>query len=188
MNNSVKTLSPDRSNELLTILHQRFQKFMNRHKDLQWKQIETRLIHNPEKLWSLNEMELTGGEPDVIYFDDATDEFLFADCSTETPLGRRNLCYDRQALDSRKSFKPENSAVDMANYMGIDLMTESQYHELQRIGEFDLKTSSWLETPHSVRKLGGALFGDRRFGRVFIYHNGASSYYAVRGFRGILRV
>ncbi len=188
MNDPVKMLSRQQTEDLLKLLHDRFHHYMIRHKDLEWKQIENRLIQNPDNLWSLNEMENSGGEPDVIHFYKDSDEYLFADCSAETPLGRRNVCYDREALNSRKTFKPENSAQDMAKNMGIKMMTESQYYDLQQVGEFDLKTSSWLETPQSVRMLGGALFGDRRFGRVFIYHNGASSYYAVRGFRGTLKV
>lgn len=188
MNDSAKKLSTQQTENLIKLLQDRFHHYMIRHNDLEWKQIENRLIQNPDKLWSLNEMEKSGGEPDVIHFYKASDEYLVADCSAETPSGRRNVCYDREALNSRKTFKPENSAQDMAKNMGIEMMTESQYYDLQRLGEFDLKTSSWLETPQSVRMLGGALFGDRRFGRVFIYHNGASSYYAVRGFRGTLRV
>jgi hypothetical protein len=161
---------------------------MNRHKDLKWSEVQAKLEAKSEKLWSLNEMERTGGEPDVVGLDPKTGDLLFYDCSPETPAGRRNVCYDREALDSRKTFKPENSALEMAAAMGIELLSEEQYRELQKLGQFDLKTSSWVVTPSDIRKLGGALFADRRYNKVFVYHNGAPSYYAVRGFRGLLRV
>ncbi len=178
----------DQRDALLGTLKARFEKNMGRHKGLEWAQVQARLEANPEKLWSLSEMERTGGEPDVVGLDEKTGEYIFYDCSAETPEGRRNVCYDRAALDSRKSFKPGDSALDMAAAMGIELLSEMQYFALQELGKFDLKTSSWLSTPAEVRKLDGALFGDRRYGRVFIYHNGASSYYGVRGFRGSLKV
>ena len=161
---------------------------MNRHKGLEWAKVRARLEANAEKLWSLNEMERTGGEPDVVGQDKKTGEYVFYDCSAESPKGRTSLCYDREALDSRKEHKPKNSAMDMAAAMGVELLTEEQYQELQKLGDFDTKTSSWLKTPGDIRKLGGAIFGDRRFGRVFVYHNGAESYYSGRGFRGWLRV
>jgi hypothetical protein len=178
----------DRQVQLLTILGARFAENIDRHRGLEWEAVRARLESRIKALWSLNEMELTGGEPDVVDFDAATGEFIFFDCSPETPKGRRSLCYDRAALDARKEYKPENSAVDAAAEMGIALLDENQYAQLQLLGEFDKKTSSWLKTPPEVRSLGGAIFGDRRFGRVFIYHNGADSYYASRGFRGSLRV
>jgi len=174
--------------ELFTVLKERFEKNMGRHKGLDWAKIEARLEANPEKLWLLSEMERTGGEPDVVAFDKKTNEYVFYDCSAESPKGRRSLCYDRQALDARKENKPANSVVDLAAAIGIDILTEDQYYELQKLGEFDLKTSSWIQTPAEIRKLGGALSCDRRFGRVFTGHNGADSYYAARGFRGLLRV
>jgi hypothetical protein len=183
-----KTLSSARREELLLTLHERFEKHRNRHPNLDWAKICAKLEANPEKLWSLNEMETTGGEPDVIAFDQRTDEYLFVDCSPESPKGRVSVCYDREGLESRKEHKPKNNATDMASAMGIELMTEEQYRDLQKLGEFDLTTSSWVTTPDEIRKLGGALFGDRRFGRVFIYHNGAQSYYSVRAFRGVLKV
>lgn len=161
---------------------------MNRHKDIEWKKVEEKLKTHPEKLWSLNEMEESGGEPDVVGFDKKTSEYIFYDCSGESPKGRRSLCYDREALESRKKHKPKNSAMDLAGDMGIELLTEEEYYKLQELGEFDSKTSSWLKTPNELRKLGGAIFGDYRFGRVFIYHNGAESYYGARGFRGSLKV
>ena len=173
---------------LLTTLKERFEKNMNRHEDLEWVQVQTKLEANPSKLWSLYEMESTGGEPDVVGYDNNTGEYIFYDCSAESPKGRRSLCYDREALEARKKHKPENSAVDMATGMGIELLTEEQYRELQSIGNFDLKTSSWVQTPENIRKLGGAIFCDRRYGTVFMYHNGADSYYAARGFRGSLKV
>lgn len=183
-----KTLSQAQREELLLTLRKRFEKHLNRHPNLDWAKIFAKLDANPEKLWSLNEMEKTGGEPDVIAFDRKTDEYLFVDCSPESPKGRVSVCYDREGLESRKEHKPKNNALDMASAMGIELMTEAQYRDLQKLGEFDLKTSSWLTTPDDIRKLGGALFGDRRFGHVFIYHNGAQSYYSVRAFRGVLKV
>jgi hypothetical protein len=174
--------------ELLGTLKARFEKNMNRHKNLDWTKVEAKLETHPAKLRSLNEMEKTGGEPDVVGHDKKSGEFIFYDCSAESPKGRRSVCYDRKALDSRKEHKPADSAVDMATAMGIDLLTEEQYRELQKLGEFDTKTSSWVETPSEIRKLGGALFCDRRYDTVFVYHNGADSYYAARGFRGSLRV
>jgi Protein of unknown function (DUF4256) len=183
-----KELSAERHEELLRALRDRFEKNTNRHDGLEWAKVKTKLEANPEKLWSLSEMESTGGEPDVVSHDKKTGEYVFFDCSPESPKDRRSLCYDREALDSRKEAKPKNSAMDMAAAMGIELLTEEQYRELQKLGDFDTKTSSWMKTPVDVRKLGGAIFGDRRFGRVFIYHNGAESYYAARAFRGSLRV
>ena len=174
--------------ELLRTLKARFEKNMNRHKGLEWSKIQAKLEANAEKLWSLNEMERTGGEPDVVGADKKTGEYIFYDCSAESPKGRRSLCYDRKALDSRKEHKPENSAMDMAADMGVELLTEEQYREMQKLGDFDTKTSSWIITPDNIRKLGGAIFCDRRYDTVFVYHNGAESYYAVRGFRGSLRV
>ena len=183
-----KSLSPDQREELLRALQARFEKNMNRHKGLDWAKVQARLEANPEKLGSLHEMERTGGEPDVVGHDKKSGEYLFYDCSAESPGGRRSLCYDREALDSRKTAKPKNSALDMATAMGIALLTEEQYRELQKLGDFDTKTSSWIITPAEIRKLGGALFADRRYDHVFVYHNGAPSYYAARGFRGSLRV
>ena len=183
-----KELSPEQREELLTTLKARFEKNMNRHQGLEWAKVRARLEANAEKLWSLNEMERTGGEPDIVGQDKNTGEYAFYDCSPESPKGRTSLCYDREALDSRKEHKPKNSAMDMAAAMGAELLTEEQYQELQRLGNFDTKSSSWLKTPGDIRKLGGAIFGDRRFGRVFVYHNGAESYYSGRGFRGWLRV
>jgi hypothetical protein len=180
--------SPKQREELLTALKARFEKNMNRHKGLEWAKVQAKLEANAEKLWSLSEMERTGGEPDVVGHDKKTGEYIFFDCSAESPKGRTSLCYDRAALDSRKEHKPKNSAVDMAASLGIELLTEEQYLELQKLGEFDTKSSSWVMAPVGMRKLGGALFGDRRFGRVFFYHNGAESYYSGRGFRGSLRV
>jgi hypothetical protein len=188
MNIKLKQLSPQLSQELLKTLKTRFEKYMPRHAGVDWAQVQAKLEARPEKLWSLHEMEMTGGEPDVIGQDEHTGEILFVDCSAETPKERRNICYDRQALDARKENKPENTAMDMAAEMGIELLNEEQYRALQQLGEFDLKTSSWLRTPSAIRKLGGAIFGDRRYDHVFVYHNGASSYYGVRGFRGMLRV
>lgn len=181
-------LSPGQREELLGALKARFEKNMNRHAGLEWAKVKARLAAHPEKLRSLREMESTGGEPDVIAQDQKTGEFIFVDCSPESPKGRTSVCYDRAALDSRKEFKPKNNALDMAAAMGIELLTEEQYRELQGLGNFDTKSSSWLKAPAEMRKLGGALFGDRRFGRVFVYHNGAQSYYSGRGFRGSLRV
>ena len=174
--------------ELFRSLKARFEKNMNRHKGLEWAKVQAKLENYPEKLWSLNEMERTGGEPDVVGHDKKTGEYIFYDCSAESPKGRRSVCYDREALESRKEHKPENSAVDMAAAMGIELLTEEQYRELQKLGTFDAKTSSWVKTPSDIRKLGGALFCDRRYGKVFVYHNGAQSYYSARGFRGSLSV
>jgi len=186
--NEKRELSSEQRAELIRILKARFEKNMNIHKDLGWASIQAKLETNDEKLWSLNEMERTGGEPDVVGRDKKTGEYIFYDCSAESPKGRRNLCYDREALESRKENKPENSAIGMAAEMGIDLLTEEEYRELQKLGEFDTKTSSWVKTPVSIRKLGGAIFCDRRYDTVFVYHNGAESYYASRGFRGSLRV
>lgn len=176
------------ANALLKTLQTRFEKNMRRHKGLDWAEIQARLQEAPTKLWSLNEMERTGGEPDVIGYDKKTGEYFFCDCSPESPVGRRNVCYDPEALESRKQHKPENSAIGMAAAMGIELLTEQQYAELQRLGQFDTKSSSWVKTPPEVRELGGAVFCDRRYNRVFVYHNGAESYYAARGFRGLLKV
>lgn len=183
-----KVLPEEQANALLASLRSRFEKNMNRHEGLDWGKIQNRLEEYPEKLWSLNEMEETGGEPDVIGYDKQLDKYIFCDCSPESPKGRRSVCYDPEALASRKEHKPRHSAIGMASEMGIALLTEEQYHALQRLGEFDTKTSSWIVAPQDVRKLGGGLFGDRRYGRVFIYHNGAESYYAARGFRAVLEV
>ena len=183
-----KMLSPEQSEELLKILKNRFELNINRHKGLVWDKIQAKLERHPERLWSLNEMEETGGEPDVVKYDTNTDEFIFYDCAAESPKGRRSICYDPEALASRKKDKPRNSALGMAAEMGIELLTEDQYHELQQLGKFDTKTSSWIATPKAIRELGGAIFGDWRYGKMFIYHNGAESYYAARGFRGSLRV
>ena len=185
---SKKKLSPGEGEELLLTLRARFEKNMKRHNGIEWAKVQAKLERNPEILWSLNEMEITGGEPDVVSHDKKTGEYIFYDCAAESPKGRRSICYDRKALDSRKEHKPKNSALDMAAEMGIAILTEEQYRELQELGDFDTKTSSWVETPDHIRKLGGALFCDRRFDHVFVYHNGAESYYAVRGFRGSLRV
>jgi len=185
---SRKELSPAQSEELFRILKNRFEKNMKRHEDMEWDDILTRMKSKEEKVWSLSEMEKSGGEPDVVGYDRETGEFIFYDCAPESPEGRRNTCYDLEAQKSRKSFAPDKTAAGMASDMGIELLTEEQYLRLQELGEFDLKTSSWLHTPGEIRKLGGAIFGDRRFGRVFTYHNGAASYYGVRGFRGSLRV
>jgi len=185
-----KKLSPDQREELLRALKARFEKNMDRHRGLEWVKVQARLDSPAGEtgLWSLNEMERTGGEPDVVGYDSKTGEYIFYDCSAESPAGRRNVCYDREGLESRKSFKPEANAVDMAASMGIGLLEEKQYRELQELGNFDTKTSSWLKTPADIRKLGGALFADRRYGKVFVYHNSAPSYYGVRAFRGSLRV
>ena len=183
-----KELSPEQCEELLKALKARFEKNMNRHKGLEWAKVKGKLGAHTEKLWSLNEMENTGGEPDVVGHDKKTGDYIFFDCSAESPKGRRSVCYDRAALESRKEHKPKNSATEMASAMGIDLLTEEQYRELQKLGNFDTKTSSWVKTPSNIRKLGGAIFCDRRYGTVFVYHNGAESYYAARGFRGSLRV
>jgi hypothetical protein len=185
---SKKALSPAQREELLEILKTRFGRHMNRHKGLNWATVQARLEANTTKLWSLNEMERTGGEPDVVGHDKSTGEYIFNDCSAQSPKGRRSLCYDREALESRKEHKPADSAIDMAGAIGIELLTEAQYRALQTLGEFDSTTSSWVRTPSDIRKLGGALFCDRRYGNAFVYHNGAESYYAARGFRGSLRV
>ena len=181
-------LSPKQREELLRALKARFEKNMNRHKGLEWAKVQAKLEANTEKLWSLNEMERTGGEPDVVGYDKKTGEFIFYDCSAESPNGRRSVCYDREALESRKEHKPKNSAIGMAAAIGIEILSEEQYRELQKLGNFDAKTSSWLKTPSDIRKLGGALFADRRYDHVFVYHNGADAYYGARGFRGSLRV
>jgi len=181
-------LSAEYSNALLSILKSRFEKNMNRHNGMDWSAIETKLKASPEKLWSLNEMERTGGEPDVVAFDKKTGEYIFMDCTPESPKGRRSICYDYDALESRKENKPGNSALGMAEDMGIEILSEEQYRELQKLGTVDAKTSSWIKTPDDIRKRGGAIFADWRYGHVFVYHNGAESYYAARGFRGLLRV
>src|SRR5467141_1197806 len=188
MNNSRKDLSLEQGKGLLRALKGRFEKNMNRHKGLDWAKVQAKLEANTEKLWSLNEMERTGGEPDVVGHDKKTDEYIFNDCSAESPKGRRSFCYEREVLESRKEHKPEDSAIDMAAGMGIELLAEEQYRELQKLGNFDTKTSSWVKTPADIRKLGGALFCDRRYDTVFVFHNGAESYYAARAFRGLLRV
>ena len=182
-----KDMKAKQQEELLRALKARFEKNMNRHKGLEWAKVQAKLEANPEKLWSLNEMERTGGEPDVVGYDKKTGEYIFYDCSAESPKGRRSVCYDREALESRKEHKPKDNAIDMAAAMGIELLTEEQYRELQKLGNFDTKTSSWVKTPANIRKLGGAIFCDRRYDTVFVYHNGAESYYAARGFRGSLR-
>jgi hypothetical protein len=183
-----KELSPKQREELLRALKDRFEKNLSRHKGLEWAKVQAKLEANPEKLWPLNEMERTGGEPDVVGHDKKAGEYIFFDCSAESPKGRTSFCYDREALDSRKEHKPKNNVMDMSATMGIELLTEEQYFELQKLGEFDAKTSSWIATPADIRKLGGALYCDRRYGRVFVGHNGAQSYYAARAFRGSLRV
>lgn len=183
-----RVLSSKQRDEILSILKARFAKNMNRHKDIDWAKVQAKLEKNQEKLWSLNEMENTGGEPDVVGFDKKSGEYIFFDCSPESPKDRRSFCYDHEALEKRKEHKPANSAVEMAADMGIELLTEEQYREMQQLGSFDLKTSSWVKTPAAIRKLGGAIFCDRRYNTVFVYHNGAESYYAARGFRGSLRV
>ena len=188
MKSNKNELSPKQCEELFRALKARFEKNLSRHKGLEWAKVQAKLEASAEKLWSLQEMERTGGEPDVVVQDKKTGETIFYDCSAESPDGRRNVCYDREALDSRKEHKPKNNAIDMAAAMGIELLTEEQYRELQKIGNFDAKTSSWVKTPSDVRELGGALFCDRRFGRIFVYHNGAQSYYGGRAFRGSLRV
>ena len=188
MKSSKKELSPKQRAELLRELQARFEKNMNRHRGLEWAKVQARLEANPEKLWSLHEMERTGGEPDVVAHDKATGEYVFYDCSEESPAGRRNVAYDREGQESRKTARPENNAVDMAAAIGIELLTEEQYRELQKLGEFDTRTSSWVKTPAEIRELGGALYVDRRYGHVFVYHNSAPSYYGARGFRGSLRV
>lgn len=191
MKNSIsnkKELSPQQREEVLGTLKTRFEKNMNRHQSLEWAKVQAKLEANAEKLWSLNEMEKTGGEPDVISNDEKTGEYTFYDCSAESPNGRRSICYDREGLESRKEHQPKNNAVDMAAAMGIDLLSEEQYRSLQKLGKFDMKTSSWLKTPADIRKLGGAIFADFRYGSVFVYHNGAQSYYGARAFRGFLLV
>lgn len=195
MNRIKKELSPKQCEELIRTLKIRFEKNLNRHKNLEWAKVQVKMEAclsgkqaNTEKLWALNEMEITGGEPDVVGYDKKTGEFIFYDCSAESPKERRSVCYDGEALEARKEFKPKNNAIDMAAAMGIEILTEEQYRELQKLGNFDLKTSSWIKTPSEIRKLGGALFCDRRYDHVFVYHNGADSYYAARGFRGSLRV
>ena len=188
INSSKKELQPEQREELLRALKARFEKNMNRHKGLEWAKVQAKLEANTEKLWSLNEMDRTGGEPDVVGHDKKTGEYIFYDCSAESPKGRRNVCYDREGQESRKTARPENNAIDMAAAMGIELLTEEQYREMQKLGNFDTKTSSWVKTPSDIRKLGGALFADRRYDNVFVYHNSAPSYYSVRGFRGSLRV
>jgi len=183
-----KELSQKQREELVKILKARFEKNMNHHKGFEWAKIQAKLNANTEKLWSLNEMERTGGEPDIVGYDKKTGEYIFYDCSAESPKGRRSVCYDREALDARKEHKPKNNAIDMAAAMGIELLSEEQYRELQKLGNFDTKTSSWVKTPSEIRKLGGAIFADFRYGNVFVYHNSAESYYAVRAFRGLLKV
>jgi len=184
---STKDIQTKQREELLRILKARFENNMNRHQGLEWANVQAKLEANTEKLWSLNEMERTGGEPDVVGYDKQADEYIFYDCSAESPKGRRSVCYDREALESRKEHKPKDNAMDMAAAMGIEILTEEQYRELQKLGNFDTKTSSWLKTPAEIRTLGGAIFADRRYAHVFVYHNGAESYYAARGFRGSLR-
>lgn len=189
MPKSTPTKLPAKESEaLLALLKGRFEKNAKRHSGIEWNEVSARLVGKAEKLWSLSEMERTGGEPDVVGRDEKTGEYLFVDCAPETPVGRRSFCYDREALDSRKEHKPENTVMDSAASMGVEVLTEEEYRWLQKLGEFDLKTSSWLKTPPEIRKLGGAIFGDRRFGRVFVYHNGAQSYYSGRAFRAVLRV
>ena len=188
INSNKKVMSPEQREELLRALKARFEKNMNRHKNLEWAKVQTKLEANTEKLLSLNEMERTGGEPDVVGHDKKTGEYIFYDCSAESPKGRRSVCYDREGQESRKEHKPENNAIDMAAAMGIELLTEEQYRELQKLGNFDTKTSSWVKTPSDIRKLGGAIFADRRYGKVFVYHNSAPSFYSSRAFRGSLRV
>lgn len=183
-----KQLTTDQQDALLKVLQIRFEKNRQRHKDLDWNKIEIKLKANPDKLWSLDEMERTEGEPDVIGFDEITNEYLFVDCVAESPKGRRSVCYDHEALEKRKEHKPQNSAINMAEEMGIEILNEQQYKELQKLGKFDTKTSSWIKTPSEIRKLGGAIFSDFRYNTVFVYHNGADSYYAARGFRGLLKI
>ncbi|OKP92711.1 DUF4256 domain-containing protein [Paenibacillus sp. P32E] len=188
MTNEKRELSTEQREELLGVLKARFEKHMNRHPGLEWAKVQAKLEANPEKWWSLHEMEITGGEPDVVRYEEETDEYIFYDCSAESPKGRRSVCYDHKALESRKEHKPKNSAMNMVAAMGIELLTEEQYRELQKLGNFDMKTSSWVKTPSEIRQLGGAIFADFRYGNVFVYHNGADSYYGARGFRGSLRV
>lgn len=186
--NNEREIPKEKYEELLRILKTRFMANMNRHKDIKWESVELRLLLNKKNIWPLYEMEKTGGEPDVVGQDEKTGEYIYYDCSEESPKGRRSLCYDREALNSRKEHKPENSVIDMAEYIGIELLSEDQYRELQKLGKFDLKSSSWVKTPPDIRKLGGAIFCDRRYNNVFTYHNGAESYYAARGFRGALKI
>ncbi len=188
LNSNKKKLPAELQQELLSVLKARFEKNMNRHRGLDWTKLQSKLEKNAEKLWSLDEMESTGGEPDVVGYDKKTGEYIFYDCAAESPAGRRSVCFDQEALEKRKEHKPKNSAMNMAAEMGIAILTEEQYRELQQLGKFDTKTSSWIATPSAIRKLGGALFADYRYGTVFVYHNGAESYYAARGFRGSLRV
>jgi hypothetical protein len=188
MKNNKKELLPEQRAELISTLKDRFEKNMNRHKGLEWAKVQAKLEANTEKLWSLDDMEISGGEPDVVGYDQKTGEYIFYDCSAESPKGRRSVCYDGEALESRKEHKPKNSAMEMAAAMGIEILTEEQYRELQQFGKFDTKTSSWIKTPVDIRKLGGALFADYRYGTIFVYHNGAESYYAARGFRASLKV
>ncbi|MED1114305.1 DUF4256 domain-containing protein [Bacillus paramycoides] len=188
MTENKNELSVEQREELFNVLKARFEKNMNRHEGLEWAKVEAKLNANTEKLWSLNEMEITGGEPDVVSYDKEKDEYTFYDCSAESPKGRRSLCYDLEALESRKKHKPENNVIDVATAMGMELLTEEQYRDLQKLGKFDMKSSSWVQTPSDIRELGGAIFCDYRFGHVFVYHNGADSYYAARGFRGSLKV
>lgn len=188
MNHEKSKLTTEQRKELLEVLNTRFENNRSRHKGIEWAKVQAKLEASPDKLWSLYEMERTGGEPDIVAYGENPDEYVFYDCSAESPIGRRNVCYDREALNARKEHKPQNNAVDMAADMGIEILTEEQYRELQKHGKFDTKTSSWVITPSNIRKLGGALFCDRRYDTVFVYHNGAESYYAVRGFRGLLRV
>jgi len=188
LTNDHKTVPQERREELLAILKNRFEKNMNRHAGIEWPEVQAKLDTNLEKIWSLDEMEISGGEPDVVGYDPDTKEYLLIDCSAESPKGRRSICYDHEALESRKEHKPENSAINMASAMGIELLSEEQYRQLQTLGKFDTKTSSWVKTPAEIRKLGGAIFCDYRYGKVFTYHNGAESYYGARGFRGLLRV
>lgn len=188
MSNTEKKLSAEQREELLGVLKARFEKNMERHEGIEWENVQEKLKADSKKLWSLNEMERTGGEPDIVEYDLEKDEYTFYDCSAESPKGRRSVCYDREALESRKKHKPENNAIDMVADMGIEILTEEQYRQLQEIGSFDKKSSSWVKTPEQIRRLGGAVFCDRRYDTVFLYHNGAESYYAARGFRGMLRV
>ncbi|MCA1011570.1 DUF4256 domain-containing protein [Halobacillus halophilus] len=187
-NSNEKTLSKEQSDELFNVLKDRFEQNMPRHEGIEWNGVQVKLEADPEKLWSLNEMERTGGEPDVVGYNEELDTYIFMDCAAESPKGRRSVCYDREALEARKKFKPDNSAIDMADSIGIDILNEEQYRGLQKMGEFDKKTSSWIQTPSAIRDRGGALFCDRRYDHVFVYHNGAESYYAARGFRGALEV
>jgi hypothetical protein len=188
MDKTKKELTSELIDNLIGVLKTRFERNMNRHKGIEWAKVLAKIEVNAEKLWSINEMERTVGEPDVVGYESKTDQYIIIDCSPESPVGRRGVCYDREGLDSRKEHKPENSAIDMAAEMGVELLSEEQYRELQQLGEFDTKTSSWVRTPADIRKLGGALFCDRRYGKVFVYHNGAQSYYGVRGFRGLIRI